>query len=57
MAVQCSRLCEALLAARDFLPTWDKQIELVCQQVNQIVDKITALHPEWVAQVLETRMT
>lgn len=31
--------------AREVLPSWDKQIQSLCYQVNQIIEKITAHQP------------
>ena len=50
-------LLSVCLSGRDALPSWDRQIESVCQQVNQVVEQISALHPQWVAETLETQMS
>ena len=42
---------------RNVLETWDKQIQLLCFQVNGIIDKVTASNPEWVAKALDSQMT
>lgn len=39
--------------AREMLPTWDKQIQSLCYQVNQMVEKIAQAEPEWVAKMTE----
>ncbi|XP_049802081.1 COP9 signalosome complex subunit 4 isoform X1 [Schistocerca nitens] len=41
---------------REVLPTWDKQIQSLCYQVNQIIEKITNTEPEWIAKALEEQM-
>uniref|UniRef100_A0A8C7QYD1 COP9 signalosome complex subunit 4 n=1 Tax=Oncorhynchus mykiss TaxID=8022 RepID=A0A8C7QYD1_ONCMY len=42
---------------REPLPTWDKQIQSLCFQVNNLLEKITAAAPEWTAQAIEAQMT
>uniref|UniRef100_A0A4W5JX20 COP9 signalosome complex subunit 4 n=1 Tax=Hucho hucho TaxID=62062 RepID=A0A4W5JX20_9TELE len=42
---------------REPLPTWDKQIQSLCFQVNNLLEKITAAAPEWTAQAMEAQMT
>lgn len=44
-------------AAREPLPTWDKQIQSLCFQVNNLLEKIRQAAPEWAAQAVETQMT
>ena len=43
--------------AREPLPTWDKQIQSLCFQVNNLLEKIRTAAPEWAAQALEAQMT
>ncbi|KAF7997633.1 hypothetical protein HCN44_006204 [Aphidius gifuensis] len=38
---------------REMLPTWDKQIQSLCYQVNQIIEKIAQTEPDWVAKCTE----
>ena len=45
------------LAAREPLPTWDKQIQSLCFQVNNLLEKIRQAAPEWAAQAMEAQMT
>ena len=33
--------------ASEQLAQWDRRIESFCVQVNQILDKIQVVHPEW----------
>uniref|UniRef100_A0A3Q2QCT9 COP9 signalosome complex subunit 4 n=1 Tax=Fundulus heteroclitus TaxID=8078 RepID=A0A3Q2QCT9_FUNHE len=42
---------------REPLPTWDKQIQSLCFQVNNLLEKIRQAAPEWAAQALEAQMT
>uniref|UniRef100_A0A8C5BIR4 COP9 signalosome complex subunit 4 n=1 Tax=Gadus morhua TaxID=8049 RepID=A0A8C5BIR4_GADMO len=42
---------------REPLPTWDKQIQSLCFQVNNLLEKIRTAAPEWAAQALEAQMT
>lgn len=42
--------------AREILPTWDKQIQSLCYQVNQIIEKIAQTEPEWIAKATEDQM-
>ncbi|XP_053995159.1 COP9 signalosome complex subunit 4 [Hylaeus anthracinus] len=41
---------------RETLPTWDKQIQSLCYQVNQIIEKIAQTEPEWIAKTMEDQM-
>ncbi|KAK0045447.1 COP9 signalosome complex subunit 4-like isoform X1 [Biomphalaria pfeifferi] len=40
--------------ARETLPTWDRQIQSLCFQVNNIIEKISTAEPEWFAKAMET---
>ncbi|XP_029108581.1 COP9 signalosome complex subunit 4 isoform X1 [Scleropages formosus] len=42
---------------REPLPTWDKQIQSLCFQVNNLLEKISQAVPEWTAQAMEAQMT
>uniref|UniRef100_A0A8C1YAF4 COP9 signalosome complex subunit 4 n=1 Tax=Cyprinus carpio TaxID=7962 RepID=A0A8C1YAF4_CYPCA len=44
-------------SAREPLPTWDKQIQSLCFQVNNLLEKISQAAPEWTAQAIEAQMT
>ncbi|XP_043916318.1 COP9 signalosome complex subunit 4 [Protopterus annectens] len=41
---------------REALPTWDKQIQSLCFQVNHLLEKISQVVPEWTAQAMEAQM-
>lgn len=41
---------------REVLPTWDKQIQSLCYQVNQIIEKITNNDPDWITKAMEEQM-
>ncbi|XP_023324585.1 COP9 signalosome complex subunit 4-like [Eurytemora carolleeae] len=41
---------------REILESWDKQIQSLCFQVNNVLDKIGAVEPEWVDKTLESLM-
>nr|KAF7429783.1 hypothetical protein H0235_006181 [Vespula pensylvanica] len=41
---------------RETLPTWDKQIQSLCYQVNQIIEKIAQTEPEWIAKAIEDQL-
>lgn len=43
-------------SAREALPTWDKQIQSLCFQVNNLLEKISQTAPEWTAQAMEAQM-
>jgi len=43
-------------SAREVLPTWDKQIQSLCYQVNSIIEKISNAEPEWIAKVSDEQM-
>lgn len=47
----------SLLSAREPLPTWDKQIQSLCFQVNNLLEKISQAAPEWTAQAMEAQMS
>ncbi|XP_039274154.1 COP9 signalosome complex subunit 4-like [Styela clava] len=38
---------------REMLPMWDTQIQSLCLELNSLVDKITAAHPDWAAETME----
>uniref|UniRef100_A0AAR2ITX2 COP9 signalosome complex subunit 4 n=1 Tax=Pygocentrus nattereri TaxID=42514 RepID=A0AAR2ITX2_PYGNA len=42
---------------REPLPTWDKQIQSLCFQVNNLLEKISQAAPEWTAQAIEAQMS
>uniref|UniRef100_A0A4W3HP75 COP9 signalosome complex subunit 4 n=1 Tax=Callorhinchus milii TaxID=7868 RepID=A0A4W3HP75_CALMI len=42
---------------REALPTWDKQIQSLCFQVNNLLEKISQAAPEWTAQAMEAQMS
>lgn len=55
---QCGTYLHVIfLSAREPLPTWDKQIQSLCFQVNNLLEKIRQAAPEWAAQAMETQMT
>ncbi|ESO08836.1 hypothetical protein HELRODRAFT_190631 [Helobdella robusta] len=41
----------------DALPCWDKQIQSLCVQVNEVVEKIRTLDPDWMAKHEESMMS
>lgn len=41
---------------REVLPSWDKQIQSLCFQVNNIIEKISQIAPEWMSQTVEEQM-
>ncbi|GFT85304.1 COP9 signalosome complex subunit 4, partial [Nephila pilipes] len=41
---------------KEVLPSWDKQIESLCFQVNNIIEKVTQHAPDWMAQAMEEQM-
>lgn len=53
-----SKLCTLFFfcLAREALPTWDKQIQSLCFQVNNLLEKISQTAPEWTAQAMEAQM-
>jgi len=42
---------------RECLPYWDKQIQSLCYDVNQIIEKISEVAPEWMAKYSEEQMS
>lgn len=43
--------------ARDCLPYWDKQIQSLCYDVNQIIEKISKIAPDWMSKYAEEQMS
>lgn len=43
--------------AREILPLWDKQIQSLCYQVNDIIEKIAAVEPTWMQKRLDEQMS
>ena len=43
-------------AGRDVLPAWDRQIQSLCYQVNNIMEKIAAVAPEWMNRAMDEQM-
>lgn len=39
------------------LPLWDKQIQSLCYQVNDIIEKIGVVEPTWMQKKLDEQMT
>ncbi|XP_041363453.1 COP9 signalosome complex subunit 4-like [Gigantopelta aegis] len=42
--------------ARETLPTWDKQIQSLCFQVNNIIEKISQTEPDWMTKAMEAQL-
>ncbi|XP_070545183.1 COP9 signalosome complex subunit 4-like isoform X2 [Ptychodera flava] len=42
---------------RETLPNWDKQIQSLCFQVNNILEKIIQVAPDWAAHAMDAQMT
>ncbi|KAI9557188.1 hypothetical protein GHT06_017000 [Daphnia sinensis] len=41
---------------REVLPAWDRQIQSLCYQVNNIIEKITNVAPKWMAKSIDEQM-
>ena len=41
--------------AREALPSWDKQIQSLCLQVNNIIEKIGQQAPEWSVKMMDNK--
>ncbi|XP_025083416.1 COP9 signalosome complex subunit 4-like [Pomacea canaliculata] len=41
--------------ARETLPMWDRQIQSLCFQVNNIIEKISQTAPDWLAKAMENQ--
>lgn len=39
----------------DHLPLWSSRIEQLCHEVNSVIDKIQAAHPDWLTQMNQER--
>lgn len=55
-AIIHSAVVSFCILAREALPTWDKQIQSLCFQVNNLLEKISQTAPEWTAQAMEAQM-
>lgn len=42
---------------QEVLPSWDRQVQNLCFQVNNVIEKINSHAPEWVAKYTESQMT
>lgn len=42
--------------SKEVLPSWDKQIQSLCFQVNTIIEKVSQHAPDWMAQAMEEQM-
>ena len=42
---------------RQVLQAWDGQIQSLCWQVNNVIDKITIAEPDWIAKTQENQMS
>ena len=45
------------ISAQKPLPSWDKQIQGLCIQVNDIMEKISQQEPTWLSKTMDTQMT
>jgi len=43
--------------AQEALPSWDKQIQSLCFQVNSVIEKISVAAPEWMSRFTEQQST
>ena len=44
----------SLFLASEQLAQWDRRIESFCVQVNQVLDKIQVVHPDWCQKTMAT---
>merc|ERR1712002_559220 len=42
--------------SKQMLDTWDRQIQSLCFQVNNVIDRITTKEPEWLNKTMESQM-
>lgn len=42
--------------AREMLPQWDKQIQSLCFQVNNVIEKISKAEPQWFEKMMDQEM-
>jgi COP9 signalosome complex subunit 4 len=42
--------------SKQVLDNWDKQIQSLCFQVNNVIDKINAAEPDWLNKTMESQM-
>ncbi|XP_046452690.1 COP9 signalosome complex subunit 4-like [Daphnia pulex] len=42
--------------SRDVLPAWDRSIQSLCYQVNNIIEKIASVAPDWMAKAMDEQM-
>lgn len=51
------KLWRLFSSAQEALPSWDKQIQSLCFQVNGILEKIVSAAPMWIAKSDDHQMT
>ncbi|KAI0214171.1 COP9 signalosome complex subunit 4 [Lamellibrachia satsuma] len=49
--------CTVHFEAREALPNWDKQIQSLCFQANNIIEKIAIHVPDWMTKTMDETMT
>jgi len=58
MSGHIDQICSTVyFEGRECLPYWDKQIQSLCYDVNQIIEKISEVAPDWMSKYSEEQMT
>ena len=50
-------LYSGVSAAQEVLPSWDRQVQNLCFQVNNVIEKINVHAPDWAEKYLESQMS
>ena len=51
------RFISGVSAAQEVLPSWDRQVQNLCFQVNNVIEKINIHAPDWAEKYLESQMS
>ena len=46
-----------MVKAPECLPTWDKQMQQLCTQVNTVIEKIQLAEPDWSRLALASQIS
>ena len=55
--IHTQRFISGVSAAQEVLPSWDRQVQNLCFQVNNVIEKINAHAPDWAEKYLESQMS
>ena len=55
--INTQRFISGVSAAQEVLPSWDRQVQNLCFQVNNVIEKINVHAPDWAEKYLESQMS